>query len=391
MKSLRNNELDSSVIDWPVHMQRALDLAANVLTTTPNPRVGCVIVNNQQVVAEGWHLAAGQKHAEAMALAGASRSCEGGIAFVTLEPCSYEGKTGPCTEALISAGIKSVVIAMIDPNPRVAGSGVERLESVGIEVFHLQDFESASRQLNVGFIHKWQTGKPWVRVKLAMSLDGRTALASGESKWITGEAAREDVQRLRAISSAVITGVGTVLADNPRLTVRKDSLGLSEPQLISNEACLDRQPLRVVLDSSMQATADAQVFAEPGPVVVYTKSINGQDNKGLPAHVDVRQLGTSGADANSGVDLASMLESLAADYSVNEVLVEAGPTLCGAFLKAGLVDELVVYIAPRILGVDARPLLQVDGIESLADSYDFEVSSIDEVGSDIKVVLSSLS
>ncbi len=391
MRSLRNKELDSSVIDWPVHMQRALDLATNVLTATPNPRVGCVIVNNEQVVAEGWHLAAGYPHAEAMALANATQSCQGGTAFVSLEPCNHQGRTGPCTEALIEAGVESVVIAMRDPNAEVAGGGIESLEAAGIEVFHLQDYQLAAEQLNKGFVKRWQSGKPWLRMKLAMSLDGRTALANGESKWITDEVAREDVQRLRATSSAIITGVGTVLVDDPRLTIRTESLGLSEAQLLSNQACLDRQPLRVLLDSKLQAAPSARIFNEPGSAVVYTTSDPSARSNKLPDSVDIRQLDSRRAGTESGVDLPSMLESLAADYSCNEVLVEAGPTLCGAFLESGLVDELVIYIAPKILGADARPLLQIDGIESLANSYDFEVDSIDRIGGDIKVVLNSLS
>ncbi len=385
MKSLHNNELDSSVIDWPVHMQRAVDLAANVMTATPNPRVGCVIIRDREVIAEGWHQAAGQAHAEVMALQ-AAQDCSGGTAFVTLEPCNHQGKTGPCTEALIDAGIQCVVIAMVDPNPKVAGKGVARLEAAGIEVFHLLDFEAATQELNRGFVQRWQTGRPRVRMKLAMSLDGRTALANGESKWITAASAREDVQRLRAISSAIVTGIGTIEADDPQLNVRAEELGLSETQLISNQACLDRQPMRVVLDSDLRVAANARVFDGPGEAVVYTSKPCSAADKDRLNHVEIRQ-----QNEGQSVDLLSMLESLAADYECTDVLVEAGPTLCGAFLQAGLVDELVVYIAPRIFGADARPLLQVQGIDSLASTYDFAISSVDKVGSDIKVVLSSIS
>lgn len=387
MKILHNNELDDSVIDWPVYMQRALDLAGNVLTAAPNPRVGCVIVKNQEIIAEGWHRAAGLPHAEAMALDSASQSCQGATAFVSLEPCNHQGKTGPCTEAMISAGITRVVIAMVDPNPRVAGKGIAKLEVAGIEVIQLLDFETQARQLNTGYVKRFEKGMSLLRMKLAMSLDGRTALANGQSKWITSDAAREDVQRLRAQSSAIVTGSGTVLADDPQLNVRTEELGLSESQLLSNADCLARQPLRVVLDSRLRSPGVARIFQGEGPVVVFTNSKNPEIAKDLPGSVDIRQLPAEQSDGESGVNLASVLKSLAVDFECNEVLLEAGPTLCGAFLKAGLLDELVIYIAPRIFGSDARPLLNVQGIESLTNTYDFSISELSQLGPDIKVIL----
>ena len=389
MRILHNNQLDDSIIDWPVYMQRALDLAGKVLTAAPNPRVGCVIVNKQEIIAEGWHEAAGLPHAEAMALENASTGCEGATVFVSLEPCSHHGKTGPCTDSLIAAGVKRVVIAMVDPNPRVSGNGIAKLEAAGIEVIHLLDFEPAARQLNPGYVRRFETGKPLLRLKLAMSLDGRTALANGQSKWITSAEARADVQRWRAQSSAIITGSGTVLADDPQLTVRVEEMNLSESQLLSNANCLHRQPMRVVLDSHLQSPAGARVFQGEGPVVVFTNVQTSATSNDLPESVAIRTLGENQPGQGPGVNLTSVLESLAADFECNEVLLEAGPTLCGAFLKSGLLDELVVYIAPRIFGSDARPLLNVEGIESLSETYDFSICELNQVGTDIRVILRS--
>ena len=383
MKVVHNSELEESSANWPNHMQRAIDLACSVLTTTPNPRVGCVITLNDTVLAEGWHTAAGQAHAEAAALQNSQRDVTGGTAFVSLEPCNHQGKTGPCSDALIAAGVSRVVIAMSDPNPAVAGEGIKKLEAAGIEVFHLVDFQASARAINVGFLKRWEKGRPYVRMKMAMSLDGRTALANGESKWISGAASRADVQKLRAQSSAIITGVGTVLADDPKLTVRLEELGLSEAQLLSNAQNLQRQPLRVVLDSKLQTPAVASILSAEGAAVIYTGAAANIADYVHGDTVDIRALDSS----DSGVNLISVLESLAADYECNEVLLEAGPTLCGAFLKQGLADELIVYIAPRIFGSDARPLLTLKGIESLADTFDFTIFEMQQIGDDIKVTL----
>jgi len=209
MKKISNNELDESILNWPIYMQRALDLACNVLNTTPNPRVGCVLVKGDRVVGEGWHVAAGEDHAEIMALKQAGANAESALAFVSLEPCAHVGRTGPCSSALIEAGVSKVIVASIDPNPEVAGQGVSNLLDAGIEVIQLVDFDQVARQINPGYFKRRESGLPFVRCKLAMSLDGRTALANGESKWITGPAARADVQRLRAESSAIITGIET--------------------------------------------------------------------------------------------------------------------------------------------------------------------------------------
>lgn len=379
MKIVRNAELDESVIDWPVHMQRALDIACNVVSTRPNPRVGCVLTKNGAVIAEGWHIAAGHPHAEAMALAQAQVSAEGGTAFVSMEPCNHQGRTGPCTEALIESRVSTVVIAMTDPNPRVSGQGISKLEEAGIEVVQLKDFEQAAQQINPGFIHRHETGRPFVRMKLAMSADGRTALANGESKWITGSSARADVQKLRAMSSGIITGIGTVLADDPQLNVRVDEMDLSEAQLISNEEALKQQPLRIVLDTNLQTPADARIL-QGSKTVVFT--LKGQQSGDFAANGNVE---LHGYDKNR--DLLSVLESLALKFDCTDVLVEAGPTLCGAFIEAELVDELVLYIAPKLLGSDARALLNLTGITSMDSALEFSISEVSQIGEDIKLVM----
>lgn len=385
MQHKHNTELDAAFLDWPVHMQRALDLADSVLTAAPNPRVGCVLVHDGQVISEGWHSAAGADHAEVMALTNAGRDPRGATAFVSLEPCAHHGKTGPCSDALIAAGIARVVIPMQDPNPEVAGKGIAKMEEAGIEVIMLPDFETAARRLNPGFFHRIEQGRPLVRMKLAMSLDGRTALANGASKWITDAASRADVQRLRAASSAVLTGVGTVLADDPSLNVRRDELGLSEAQLLSNELNLQEPPLRIVLDSRRRMPATAKLLGLDGQVVVYSTA-SAENSELLDSeNVDLRLAGSG-----DRVDLQTVLESLAADYQCNDVLIEAGPTLCGAFLQSKLVDELVVYIAPKLLGSDAKPLLDLVGITQMSAAPEFQIVETQQLDNDVKLVLKPL-
>jgi len=385
MQHKHNTELDAAFLDWPVHMQRALDLADSVLTAAPNPRVGCVLVHDGQVISEGWHSAAGADHAEVMALTNAGRDPRGATAFVSLEPCAHHGKTGPCSDALIAAGIARVVIPMQDPNPEVAGKGIAKMEEAGIEVIMLPDFETAARRLNPGFFHRIEQGRPLVRMKLAMSLDGRTALANGASKWITDAASRADVQRLRAASSAVLTGVGTVLADDPSLNVRRDELGLSEAQLLSNELNLQEPPLRIVLDSRRRMPANAKLLGLDGQVVVYSTA-SAENSELLDSeNVDLRLAGSG-----DRVDLQTVLESLAAEYQCNDVLIEAGPTLCGAFLQSKLVDELVVYIAPKLLGSDAKPLLDLVGITQMSAAPEFQIVETQQLDNDVKLVLKPL-
>ena len=385
MKTLTNQQLENAHTEWSGYMQRALELASEVQSTTPNPRVGCIIVKNSQIVGEGWHAAAGCAHAEAVALEEAQEKAQGGIAFVTLEPCCHTGRTGPCTDALIKAGLKAVVIAVLDPDSRVSGKGVRILELAGIEVFHLKDFETYARDLNLGYFKRQEKGLPFVRLKLAMSLDGRTALASGESKWITGASSRSDVQRLRARSSAVITGVNTVLKDDPALNVRPEEIGLNEKELVTNAHSLAIQPLRVVLDSKLQIPKTARILLPPGHIKIFNTS-NLNETRKLADNVEILQ-----ADADERrVDLKSMLRCLASEFSCNDVLIEAGPTLSGSFIEKELVDELIIYIAPIILGSDAKPLFEMTGFTALPKIKKFHVFEVVKIGDDIKVVLTKI-
>jgi len=382
MKALQNQQLDPAILEWPVYMQRALQLAGSVLCTTPNPRVGCIIVNNNSVVGEGWHIAAGQAHAEVMALRSAGDLAQGATAFVSLEPCAHRGRTGPCSQALIKAGIAIVVVAGIDPDERVAGQGIRDLEAAGIEVFHLTDFESEARDLNTGYFKRQESGLPLVRLKLAMSLDGRTALANGESKWITGKEARADVQKLRASSSAIITGINTVLSDDPALNVRANELALSESELMNNAELFASQPLRVIADSQMRTHGTAKILSKPGLVKIFcNEGMNVKNN--FANNVEIIQ----SISDSQGVNLNFMLEYLASKFTCNDVLIEAGPTLSGSFIRAGLVDELVVYIAPKLLGSDAKPLFEITGLESLVESTQFVTSEVTQIGTDIKAML----
>ena len=382
MKKIRNDELGPEFIDWPVYMRRAIDLARHAINTSSNPRVGCVLVTNQEIVGEGWHIAIGEDHAEIMALKQAGDRAASSIAFVSLEPCSHTGRTGPCSDALIHAGVSQVVIASIDPNPAVAGSGVEKLVAAGIPVTQLIDFDSLARAATPGYFKRREQGIPYVSCKLAMSLDGRTALANGQSKWISGPASRSDVQRLRAASGAVITGIETVLADDPSLNVRISDLNLHPEELARNELSLSTQPLRVILDSRLRTPDTAKILTLPGEVKVFSIEPPAPD-KNRASNVTYRQVAASG----KRVSLHSVLESLASDFACAEVLVEAGPTLSAAFIKAGLVDELIVYIAPKLLGSDARSLLNIAGIESMSDSLNFVITDLRQIDRDIRVVL----
>ncbi|WP_456415938.1 bifunctional diaminohydroxyphosphoribosylaminopyrimidine deaminase/5-amino-6-(5-phosphoribosylamino)uracil reductase RibD [Thiolapillus sp.] len=356
------------------HMAGAIQLAwKGLYTTDPNPRVGCILVNNGEIVGRGWHCKAGQPHAERLAIADAGDRARGATAYVTLEPCCHHGKTPPCTEALLEAGIRRVIAAMEDPNPLVAGKGLETLAEQGVEVASGL-LQSDAEQLNPGFIKRMTTGLPWVRCKLAMSLDGRTAMASGESVWITGEDARRDVQRLRARSSAVLTGIGTVLADDPSLNVR-----LAAEALPGVEAADDlRQPLRVVLDSGLRIPEDAKLLSLDGPVQIFHS--HGDAGK-------VARLGDAGVAVmrlEGGLDLPGVMRTLG-EQEINEVLIEAGPTLAGAAIQAGIVDELVIYMAPHLMGHQARGLFHLPGLEKMADRIGLQIQDIRSVGADIRI------
>jgi len=362
------------------YMARALLLAERGLyTTEPNPRVGCVLVRDGKIIGEGWHRRAGEGHAEVEALADVDGSAQGAIAYVTLEPCSHQGKTGPCCDALIDAGVARVVAAMRDPNPLVAGRGFERMQKAGIKV-KFGVLEAKARALNLGFIKRMETGQPYVRIKLAMSVDGRTAMDSGESQWITGPAARSDVQKLRARSSAIVTGLGTVLHDDPSMMIRGEQLGLFPglvSEHVSREDVIRRQPLRVVLDSEFKTPASAKIVNQPGE----TWLVGAQS---LPSgSIGNAELKTIAGD-DGRIDLSALLQELAAN-ECNEVLVEAGAVLSGAFLQAGLVDELVIYMAPKLLGSSARPLMSLPGMEKMADQVNLEIADVRSVGEDWRI------
>tara|TARA_R110000822_G_scaffold92753_2_gene213906 strand:- start:13655 stop:14788 length:1134 start_codon:yes stop_codon:yes gene_type:complete len=358
-------------------MARALQLAYKGLyTTEPNPRVGCVLVLQGEVVGEGWHVQAGEGHAEVNALAQAGSRARGATAYVTLEPCSHTGKTPPCAEALIEAGVARVVAAMQDPNPLVSGKGLARLQEAGVEV-ECGLLEVEARALNPGFIKRMQTGMPFVRIKLAMSLDGRTAMANGESQWITGPDARADVQRLRARSGAVISGADAVLQDDSALTVRAAELGLPEAEAAAAAA---RQPLRVLVDGRLRVPLENRLFREAGPLLVACRLLRGRVQGYVFAGAELLTLPDA---AQEHVDLKALLQELA-KRGCNEVLVESGASLAGAFLNAGLVDEIVVYMAPRLLGSRARPLLELP-FDNMAEAMQLDVTDMRVVGRDWRI------
>ena len=354
-----------------VYMARALQLAAKGLyTTQPNPRVGCVVVKNGKIIGEGWHRKAGEPHAEIHALNQAGAQAKGATAYVTLEPCSHHGRTPPCADALVDADVSQVVIAMEDPNPQVSGQGVLRLREAGIEIT-TGVLEAQARELNPGFIKRMSSGLPYVRIKLAMSLDGRTAMASGESQWITGTAARNDVQKLRARSSAVVTAMGTILADDPSLNVRLSAqeLGLDIPP---------HQPMRVILDSQLSCPQDARVFSLPGQTVILTCHPDPLSHD--YTHGEVVQV----KDSNGRVDLLAAMHWLA-EQEINEVHVEAGSVLCGALLDAGLVDEIVIYMAPHLMGDQAKGLFHLPGIQGMEQRLALHIKDIRMVGQDVRI------
>ncbi len=361
------------------YMARALRLAEKGLwTTDPNPRVGCVIVNEGKVVGEGWHERAGEAHAEIHALNQAKDQAKGATCYVTLEPCCHHGRTPPCTDALIKAGIARVVVAMTDPNPVVASKGIEQLLKAGITV-DTGVLSNQALELNQGFFMRMRYERPFVRCKLGMSLDGRTAMASGESQWITSQHSRRDVQALRARSSAVMTGAGTVLADNPKLTVREQEL----PQYLAKPKTI-RQPIRVVVDVHLSMPLNAQMLQLAGKTIIFTASEN-EDLK-----TALKQVGAEVVTlphTKHGIDLALMCRMLATEYEVNELLLETGATLGGAMLRNQLVDEIILYIAPMFMGNNARALFNLPHIESLAQHIPLEIIDIRAIGRDWRVTV----
>jgi len=358
-------------------MAQAIQLASKGLYTThPNPRVGCVLVRDDSLIAQGYHKVTGEGHAEVNAIANAKGDTQGCTAYVTLEPCSHQGKTGPCAKALIKAKIKTLVYGMQDPNPEVAGRGLALLEAAGIEVIG-PVLEADSRALNPGFIKRMTEGLPYVRLKLAMSIDGRTAMESGESQWITGPEARLDVQKMRAQSDAIITGIGSVMADDPSMTVRIDNDNLPA------KSKSVRQPKRIIMDTALSIPPDAKILYPSNEVQIFCLEELAQADhfKTLTGKgIDVTY--TQAAE-EGGIDLVLALETLA-DQGINEVLVETGAVLAGSFLQEGLVDEVVVYMAPKLLGSNARPLMQLP-LASMAEAVDLEMVNLRQIGKDLKL------
>ena len=347
-------------------MARALRLARRGrYTAAPNPSVGCVIAKDRRILAEGWHAVAGGPHAEINAL---NRSAEvrAATVYVTLEPCSHQGRTPPCAPALIKAGAGRVVAAMRDPNPRVAGRGIAALVAAGIPA-RPGLLEAEARALNPGFIKRMTRGLPYLRLKLALSLDGRTALASGASRWISGPEARQDAHRLRAASGAILCGVATVLEDDPRLNVRGVPFAY-------------KPPLRVILDRGLCCPPAARLFKEPGGVVIYTQhEAPGPGQRLQEAGAEVITL------APSADWLGDVLRHLAATYEINDIMTEAGARLSGALIEAGLADELILYVAPKLLGHEARPLLHLPRLETLRDAIEAAPLEARQLGPDLRL------
>ena len=353
-------------------MARALQLARQGLnTTTPNPRVGCLLVRDGRVIGEGWHERAGEAHAEVNALAYCKVDPAGSTCYVTLEPCCHHGRTPPCSQALIEAGVGRVIVAMQDPNPAVAGNGLAQLSAAGIATASGL-LESQARQLNAGFCKRMQIGLPKVRSKIAASLDGRTALANGDSRWITGEQARADVHRLRAQSCAIVTGIDTVLADDPRLTARRHD---------ADEA---RQPMRVIMDSRLRLPPDAGLLQQPGRTIVMAAASADPTSREALTQAGAEVVLLQGDDADTR--LREALVVLACEHSVNEVMVEAGPALNGSLLRLGLMDELVVYMAPVLLGQEAKPMLNLSQLTDMAQRPVLALSESRRVGDDLRLI-----
>ncbi|HTO49288.1 MAG TPA: bifunctional diaminohydroxyphosphoribosylaminopyrimidine deaminase/5-amino-6-(5-phosphoribosylamino)uracil reductase RibD [Burkholderiales bacterium] len=348
-------------------MARALRLAERGLfTTTPNPRVGCVVVRGGEVVGEGFHERAGEAHAEVNALRAAGARAEGGTVYVNLEPCSHHGRTPPCVEALVVAGVRRAVVAMGDPNPKVSGQGFAALRAAGVEVTSGL-LEAEARELNVGFVSRMTRGRPWVRLKVAATLDAKTALAGGESQWITGEAARRDGHRWRARACAILTGIGTVKDDDPRLTVR--------------DVETPRQPLRVLVDSRLELALSARIL-DGGNLLVAAA---------IEDRARIQALRARGAEvvvlpnASGKVELEDLVRELGR-RALNEVHVEAGFKLNGSLVAAGVVDELLVYLAPKVLGESGRGMFNLPGVERLADAQRLRLMDVAQIGDDVRLV-----
>lgn len=349
-------------------MALAIRLAKKGLyTTDPNPRVGCVIVKDNQIVGKGWHKRAGDGHAEKNALHQAGEKAVGASVYVTLEPCCHHGKTPPCSDALINAKVASVTAAMLDPNPLVSGKGLQQLAAAGIKTSHGL-LQAEAEQLNPGFLMRMRNQRPFIRSKIAMSLDGRTAMANGESKWITGVDARRDVHRIRARSSAILTGINTVLADDPSLNAR-----------LENTECI--QPIRVILDTQLRTPVDAKLLSLDGEILIF--SVNDDSTR-------IKQLEEAGAEVILQKSVANKLDlhqviALLNERQINELMIEAGAGVNGAFLEAELIDELLIYMAPQIFGDKARGLFALPAVKSMKDKYSVNISDVRAIGIDWRI------
>jgi diaminohydroxyphosphoribosylaminopyrimidine deaminase/5-amino-6-(5-phosphoribosylamino)uracil reductase len=349
------------------YMARAIYLARKGINTShPNPRVGCVLVKDGRIIGEGSHIQTGKEHAEINAIKQAGAEAAGATCYVTLEPCVHTGNTPPCTTGLINAGIKKVIASIVDPNPVVNGKGLEVLEQNGITTYNGL-LSRQAEEINNGYIKRRKTDLPYVICKMAISVDAKTALSSGKSQWITGEQARMDVQRLRAESSAIVTGIGTVLADNPRLTVRD----------INTQG---RSPLRVVIDRKLRTPHDAELFKHHGKVIIFT-TVSEYDKKKYSSQSTVDIISIN----NDDNFLLRVMKTLASDYQVNNVLLESGAKLAGAMLDANLIDEFIIYQAPVLLGHNALPMMEVDNIINMQDKYEFKLKNCRSVGDDLRL------
>lgn len=366
------------------YMTQAIELAKKGLfSTKPNPAVGCVIVKDDEVIGQGWHEKAGMPHAERVALAQADGLTEGATAYVTLEPCSHFGRTPPCADGLVEARVARVVVAMQDPNPLVAGQGIERIENAGIEV-QVGLLEDQAQQLNLGFIRKMEEQLPFVRIKMASSLDGRTAMQNGESQWITGPESREEVHKMRARSGAVIMGIGTVLADDPSMNVRLSDEVLAELNL-TQESC---NPIRVVLDPNLSMPLDAKMLKVPGRTILMTsrETVERSPEVVEEIHGAGIEMVAVAADEDR-LDIKSILRYLAMEEQINDVMVETGAIVAGAFIQSGLVNELHCFMAPILMGNEAKPMFVLPGVESMQDKLNFSLQSIDRFGEDVRMIL----
>jgi len=374
-------EFSSLDFQW---MTRAIELAKKGLySTKPNPAVGCVLVKNGKIVGEGWHQQAGQPHAERIALAEAGKKAKGATAYVTLEPCSHFGRTPPCADGLVQAEVAKVIVAMKDPNPLVAGQGIKRIKDAGIDV-HVGLLESEAKTVNLGFMNKMENQLPFVRLKIASSMDGRTAMENGESHWITGPESRAEVHKMRARCGALITGIGTVLADDPSLNVRLSDEALAELNL-TQENC---HPIRVVLDPNLSMPLDAKMLSLPGKTILMTSR---ETVERSPEVVDLIlnqniEMVAVAADEDR-LDIESILRYLATEADVNDVMVESGAIVAGAFMQSGLVNELHCFIAPSLMGDAAKPMFALPGIDSMNEKLNFTIQSMDRFGEDARIIL----